>query len=305
MSNTERRLEAGCSWEESSCNSIELIIKPRLRNLGNFTVRRVLPFAKRRMVGPWTFFDHAGPAYFLAGQGLDVRPHPHTCLATVTYLFEGELLHRDSVGSVQTIRPGDINMMVAGSGVTHSERTPQEVREKEHTLHALQLWLALPDTYEETEPAFYHYPATDLPTVTVNNVPIRVMIGSAYGITSPVKTFSQTLYAEAYLQAGQSITLPKTEECAAYVAKGIVHTKNTEIPEHSMAVFSPQKDITLIAKKETQLAIIGGAPVGERFMEWNFVASSKKRIEKAKQDWKEGNFPTIPDDNKEFIPLPE
>jgi len=190
-----------CEGRENSCDGIDLMLKPGVKDLGGFSVRRTLPSRQQRKVGPWIFFDHAGPAHFAAGEGIDVRPHPHINLATVTYMFEGQFLHRDSIGSVQLIKPGDINLMVAGKGIVHSERTPPEIRKTAHSLHALQLWLALPEADEEIDPAFYHYPASELPTTEIDGVNIRVMMGSAYGLTSPVKTFAETLYVEAHLIA--------------------------------------------------------------------------------------------------------
>jgi redox-sensitive bicupin YhaK (pirin superfamily) len=281
-----------------------LLIKPRDKDLGGFSVRRVLPTNDRMMVGPWIFFDHMGPAMFPAGKGISVRPHPHINIATVTYLFEGEILHRDSLGSLQSIGPGDINLMVTGRGIVHSERERPEVTAQPHGLHGLQLWLALPEEDEEVEPAFHHYPAADIPTVSVSGVPLRVMMGSAYGVTSPVKVFAETLYVEAHLQAGQSIAIPDAEERAVYVASGSLETDGTLIPEHSMAVFSDVEAITLEATMESRIALIGGEKLGQRHIEWNFVSSRKSRIESAKEDWKAGRFPKVPGDEEEFIPLP-
>lgn len=293
--------ECDCSV---GCDAIELIIQPRDRDLGGFSVRRTLPTVGRKMVGPWIFFDHMGPATFLAGEGINVRPHPHINLATVTYLFEGEILHRDSLGSFQTIRPGDINIMVAGRGIVHSERERPEVNSVVHNLHGLQLWLALPEADEETDPAFYHYPSADIPSVTVEGVAVRVMMGSAYGATSPVKTFAETLYVEAHLQAGQTLMLPNTEERAVYVASGSLMARDTVIPEHAMAVFSSGSDVVLEATSESRIGIIGGEKMAPRFIEWNFVSSRKQRIEQAKADWKARRFPTVPGDETEFIPQP-
>lgn len=304
MSNLAKEPEQPCDVAQG-CGAVELVIQPRDRDLGGFSVRRVLPSAGRRMVGPWVFFDHMGPAGFAAGQGINVRPHPHINLATVTYLFEGEILHRDSLGSLQVIRPGDINLMVAGSGIVHSERERPEVTAVDHRLHGLQLWLALPEADEESEPAFHHYPGADIPAVAVDGVPIRVMMGSAYGVTSPVRVFAETLYVEAHLQAGQAIVLPEAEERAVYVAQGSLEAQGTPIPEHSMAVFARAEGVILEATAEARIAIVGGESLGRRYIEWNFVSSRKTRIEKAKQDWKAGRFPKVPGDEDEFIPLPE
>ena len=304
MSNMTTQVELDCTAVEG-CDAVKLLIQPRDKDLGGFSVRRCLPTAQRKMVGPWIFFDHMGPAEFPAGQGINVRPHPHVNIATVTYLFEGEILHRDSLGSVQAIRPGDLNLMVTGSGIVHSERERPEVTAVPHRLHGLQLWLALPEEDEETDAAFYHYPAADIPAVNVNGVPVRVMMGTAFGVTSPVKVFAETLYVEAHLQAGQTIVLPKADERAVYVAQGGLKARDTVLAEHAMAVFSDAEGVVLQATAESRIAIIGGEHLGERFIEWNFVSSRKARIDEAKRDWKAGRFPKVPGDEVEFIPLPE
>jgi redox-sensitive bicupin YhaK (pirin superfamily) len=303
MSNLLSNVEMECATGQP-CSAIELLIEPQVTDLGGFSVRRALPNGQRRMVGPWVFFDQMGPADFQAGQGIDVRPHPHVNLATVTYLFEGEIMHRDSLGSQQAIRPGDINLMVAGRGIVHSEREREAVRTVPHRQHGLQLWLALPEVDEEIEPAFYHYPSGEIPALTVDGVEVRVLIGSAFGVTSPVKTFADTLYVEAHLQAGQSIALPDAEERAVYVVQGDIAAAGTAIPEHAMAVFVARKGIVLEAVTATRLAIIGGARLGERHIYWNFVSSRKARIEQACRDWQNGCFPKVPGDDEEFIPLP-
>lgn len=285
--------------------TIKHIIKPFEKDLGEFTVRRVLPYAKQRMVGPWIFFDHMGPVNFRPGEGISVRPHPHINLATVTYVFEGEILHRDSLGSVQTIRPGDLNLMVAGKGITHSERERDEINSINHRLHGLQLWHVLPKKDEEIEPAFYHYPEQDLPRLTKNGVPIRVMMGSAYDVTSPVRTFAETLYVEAHLQENQSLDLPTAQELAVYVASGSINIDGQNIPQYHMVVIEDYMQATITANTESRVGIVGGEKMGERFIEWNFVSSSKERIEQAKADWKAGRFPKVPGDEVEFIPLPE
>ena len=303
MSNLTADLQQKCN--AAPCVGVELLIQPRDKDLGEFFVRRALPSSERMMVGPWIFFDHMGPAEFPAGAGVSVRPHPHINIATVTYLFEGEILHRDSLGSLQTIGPGDINLMVTGRGIVHSERERPEVTAQPHRLHGLQLWLALPEKDEEVEPSFHHYPAADIPTVTVDGVPLRVMMGTAYGVTSPVRVFAETLYVEAHLQTGQSITLPDTEERAVYVASGGLQIQGTDIPEHAMAVFSQMEGMTLEATTESRIAIIGGEKLGPRYIEWNFVSSRKARIEEAKEDWRARRFPEVPGDEEEFIPLPD
>lgn len=286
--------------------TITHIIPARKKDLGGFSVRRLLPYAKQRMVGPWIFFDHIGPVNFPAGEGINVRPHPHINLATVTYLFDGEILHRDSLGNTQAIRPGDINLMVAGSGIAHSERETDEVHNQPHSLHGLQLWHALPKDAEETEPSFTHYSAQGIPSVSVNGVAVRVMMGEAYGATSPVTTFGETLYAEARLQEGDTLTLPDAEELALYIVHGSLSLGGSPaLKAQQMAILESGKSYSATAHEETLLVMIGGAPLGERYIEWNFVSSRKARIEQAKQDWKQGKFPKVPGDEKEFIPLPE
>ena len=275
-----------------------------MTDLGGFRVRRVLPAAHCRMVGPWVFFDHLGPVDFAAGEGIEVRPHPHVNLATVTFLFEGELLHRDSLGSVQVIRPGEINLMVAGSGIVHSERERTELRAVPHRQHGLQLWLALPEADEETDPAFYHYPVQGLPVLSIAGVSVRVLMGSAFGVTSPVRTFAQTLYLEARLQAGQQLMVPDAPQRAVYVVQGAIDCLATLLPRYTMAVFAAGQDITLSATSDTHLVVIGGASPGPRLMDWNFVSSRRARIEQARQDWQAGRFPKVPGDEREFIPLP-
>jgi redox-sensitive bicupin YhaK (pirin superfamily) len=284
--------------------SVKQIIRPRKKDLGGFFVRRLLPQSGQSMVGPWIFFDHMGPANFPVGTGIDVRPHPHINLATVTYLFEGEVLHRDSLGNAQIIRPGDINLMVSGKGITHSERETEDVRNTDHCLHGLQLWLALPEEHEETEPAFYHHPSESIPALTVDDVPIRVLIGSAYSATSPVMTYVNTLYIEAHLQAGQNLVLPPAKERALYIASGSVRIEDVSIEQHNMAVLTDDL-IGITAIRDSRIAMIGGENPGDRFILWNFVSSRKERIQQAKEDWQAGLFPKVPGDEDEFIPFPE
>lgn len=304
MSNLSNSLAFECDLGPC-CGAIELLIQPKQRDLGGFSVRRVLPTKERQMVGPWVFFDHMGPALFPAGDGINVRPHPHINLATVTYLFEGEILHRDSLGNVQPIKPGDINLMVAGKGIVHSERERPEVTATDHKLHGLQLWLALPEALEETDPDFIHYPSDSIPAAEVNGVSVRVIMGSAFGMTSPVKVFADTLYIEAYLQAGQSLTLPVAEERAIYVAQGSLSARDNELPPFSMAVLRPEEGVEIVAKEESRIAVIGGESFKPRHMEWNFISSRAQRIRQAKEEWKAGKFPLVPGDEEEFIPLPE
>ena len=275
------------------------------RDLGGFSVRRLLPAVGRKSVGPWVFFDHFGPVEFAAGDGINVRPHPHINLATVTYLFEGEILHRDSLGNCATIEPGAINLMVAGRGIVHSERERDEVHNTSHRMHGLQLWLALPEADEEVDPSFHHYRADAIPATTVDGVKVRVMMGSAYGVTSPVKTFADTLYIEADLQPGQRLTLPDADERAVYLASGDVTANTNRIAEHTMVILPPSATVTIEAVTASRIALIGGESLGPRFIVWNFVSSRKERIDQAKRDWKEGRFPKVPGDEDEFIPLPE
>ncbi|MEO3879903.1 pirin family protein [Rheinheimera fenheensis] len=303
MSIENNDTELDCTVEQG-CDAIELIIQPRETDLGDFKVKRLLPTRARKMVGPWIFFDHMGPAQFGPGQGVNVRPHPHINLATVTYLFDGEILHRDSLGSKQCIRPGDINLMVAGSGITHSERERPEVTDSVHHLDGLQLWLALPVADEEIAPAFYHYPVSEIPALNVSGVAVRVLIGEAYGVRSPVKTFANTLYIEAQLKAGQSLVLPEVPERALYLVSGSVSAKDTELKPHCMAVFNDTPKVSVRANTDSRLAIIGGENVGPRFINWNFISSRKERIEQARQDWAAGRFAKVVDDEEEYIQLP-
>lgn len=302
----ETTLDVQQTAQPGTCTAIDLMIHPREHDLGGFSVRRALPSGKRRMVGPWIFFDHMGPAVFEPGQGIDVRPHPHINLATVTYLFQGEMLHRDSLGNALVIKPGEINLMVAGSGIVHSERQREEVKAANNVLDGLQLWLALPEADEETDPEFLHYDREQIPSLTVDGVAVRVLIGSAYGVQSPVKTFARTLYVEAGLKAGQSLALPDgVDERALYVVKGRLKALESVIDQFSMAVLHRGHAVTVHAVQDTRLALIGGEPLGHRHIWWNFVSSRKERIEQAKTDWQTGAFPKVPGDEVEFIPLPE
>ena len=284
--------------------TIKHIITPHKKDLGGFSVKRLLPNKTQNMVGPWIFFDHMGPANFDAGQGINVRPHPHINLAAVTYLFEGEIFHRDSLGNAQAILPGDINLMIAGKGIVHSERERDEVRNKTHIQHGLQLWHALPESQEEIEPSFHHYEARTLPNFMHNNAKIRVMIGDAYDMSSPVKHFTNTLYVEATIDAESSIDIPHAEELGVYVVSGSILIDDQEIHQYHMAILNNNsKHIKTVTN--ARVAIIGGDTTSKRYIEWNFVSSKKERIEKAKQDWKNRKFPKIPGDDQEFIPLPE
>lgn len=286
------------------CSAIRTILQPSDKDLSGFTVRRLMPSEGLKSVGPFVFFDHLGPAQFQPGTGIDVRPHPHIGLATVTYLFEGEILHRDSLGNVQPIRPGAINWMTAGRGIVHSERTSPALRASGHSVHALQLWVALPEEHEETEPAFFHYDAQQLPAIELDGVSLRVMIGEAFGAISPVKTYSPTLFLEARITAGAVFELPEgIEELAVYVVSGQLQSRDTTIPNHCLAVFEPVGGIRLTAVEDSRLVVIGGQPLGQRTVWWNLVATRKDLIERAKAEWKAGLFPKIPGET-EFIPLP-
>lgn len=286
------------------CTAIRAILHPRDRDLGGFSVRRLLPDETVKAVGPFVFFDHLGPASFPPGQGIDVRPHPHIGLATVSYLFEGEILHRDSLGHVQTIRPGEINWMTAGRGIAHSERTPPDQRAAGHTVHALQLWVALPEEFEETAPEFCHYAAEQLPTLKQPGLTIRVMIGEAFGMISPVATFSSTLYVEIQAEKGAVLSLPDgLGEVGVYVVAGALLAGDRPLPAHTLAVFDPVPGITLTATEKSRMVLIGGRALGKRTVWWNLVATRRELIERAKAKWRAGLFPPIPGET-EFIPLP-
>lgn len=283
--------------------AIEMIFDARVRDLGDLTVRRILPFAKKRAVGPFVFLDHIGPVQFPAGEGIDVRPHPHIGLATVTYLFEGAQVHRDSTGAVQTIRPGDVNWMTAGKGVTHSERSPEVERAAGHPLYGIQSWVALPQAYAEVEPNFHHHPAATIPVIEQNGARLSLIAGSAYGATSPVKVYSETVYLIGDLAAGAKIALPQTGELAVYVVSGAVSAEETVLTEGQMAILSGSA--SLASESGAKVVILGGAPLdGPRTIWWNFVSASPERIEQAKADWKAGRFDPVPGET-EFIPLPD
>lgn len=284
---------------------VTAVIEPRPRDLGGFSVQRVLPAAKARMVGPFVFFDHMGPAEFPSGKGIDVRPHPHIGIATVTYLFEGEILHRDSLGFEQPIRPGDVNWMTAGRGIVHSERETAEVRARDHRLNGIQSWIALPKHDEETAPGFFHHPAESLPEFTQGAATLRLIAGTAFGETAPTVTFSEMFYLDARLPAGASATLPNDhEERAVYVADGVITIDGETYTSGNMAVVAPDTDVAIEASSESRAMLLGGEPMdGPRHIWWNFVSSSKDRIEQAKDDWANGRFEKVPGES-EFIPLP-
>ncbi len=284
---------------------VALVIRPRERDLGGFSVRRVLPAAARQMVGPFIFFDHMGPAQFPPGQGIDVRPHPHIGLSTVTYLFQGRIRHRDSLGFVQDIEPGAVNLMVAGSGIVHSERSPDAERTAGSRLHGIQMWMALPGGQEECAPSFTHYAAGQLPVIGRPGVTIRVIIGALFQARSPVVAPTETLCCELQLQAGAVVEVPLSrQEAAVYVVEGCVTLGGCDLHPHTMAVLAPGSQFQLGASEAARCFLIGGAPVGPRYIWWNFVAGDLARIESAKEQWRSARFPGVPGED-EFIPLPE
>ena len=291
--------------------SLETVIVTRVRDLARgFKVRRVLPAPRRRMVGPFIFLDQMGPEVLSTGSGLDVAPHPHIGLATVTYLFEGELLHRDSLGTIQMITPGQINWMTAGRGIAHSERTPQAARDSASNLFGIQSWVALPERFEETAPSFAHHGMEELPVVEGEGKRVRLITGSLYGARSPVETLSEMFYADVTLMGGARLSIPaEHEERAAYVVEGKVELLNdgVQFDAGQLLVFKPGAEIALLAPAATgvRLMLLGGEPMdGPRHIWWNFVSSSSERIEQAKEDWKAGRFMPVPEET-EFIPLPE
>ncbi|MDX1484838.1 MAG: pirin family protein [Alphaproteobacteria bacterium] len=285
---------------------IDLVISPRDRDLGGFSVRRVLPFERRRSVGPFVFFDHFGPVTFAPGDGIDVRPHPHIGLSTVTYLFEGEIVHRDSLGYVQPIQPGAVNWMNAGSGIVHSERSGDEERARQSRLHGIQSWVAVPHDREESEPGFFHHPADTLPRMECEGGRLTLIAGSLGGETAPVETLSRMFYADLTLTAGGSMGLEAgLGERAVYVVDGRIRIGDAGVESAEMAVLADGIDVAITADENSRVMLLGGAPLdGERHVWWNFVSSSKDRIARAKEDWREGRFDTVPGDD-EFIPLPE
>lgn len=292
--------------DRPACAALDLQIVPRTQELGGLEVRRALPTARRRMVGPFIFFDQMGPAEFLTGDGLDVAPHPHIGLATITYLFHGEILHRDSVGSVQAIHPGDVNWMTAGSGIVHSERTTETARQGQNRLFGLQCWVALPESAQEIPPSFAHHGKDTLPLITDTGTQVRVIAGTLYGETSPVATHSEMFYADAELTAGSQLPLPAThEERAVYVTRGTIDIAGDVFPAGQLLIFRPGDEITIKAMTPSRLMLLGGAALPEkRHIWWNFVSTSKDRIEQAKEDWREGRFAQVPGET-DFYPLPD
>lgn len=285
---------------------IELNIEPRRRDLGGFEVARVLPYAQRRMVGPFVFFDHMGPVDFPAGipKSVDVRPHPHIGLATVTYLFDGEIMHRDSLAIEQPILPGEVNWMTAGRGITHSERF-ERARREGGRMHGIQAWVALPQEHEETDPAFAHHAGADLPAWEENGASMQLIAGEAFGERARVKTHSPLFYLHVVLGPGATLALPRGySERALYIVSGGLDIDGACYEGARMLVFDAHAEPRIQATAPTVVMLLGGEPLGERFVEWNFVSSSRERIEQAKADWRAGRM-KLPDfDRAEFIPLP-
>jgi redox-sensitive bicupin YhaK (pirin superfamily) len=284
----------------------DIVIEPTPKDLGGFRVRRALPHINKRMVGPFIFLDHMGPVTFIAGEGMDVRPHPHIGLATLTYLVEGSVLHRDTLGNARNIVPGDVNWMTAGRGIAHSERSSPESRQAVREVTGVQSWLALPRAHEEADPGFFHYDGNTMPVLTDTGIQLHVVAGTAFGATSPVRVFTQTLYADAILTAGAGIPLPdEHEERAIYLLSGIVEIAGEAFEAPKLLAFRPGDRITIQATTDARFIMLGGEPVdGPRHLWWNFVSSSKERIEQAKADWSAGKFGLIPGDDQEWIPLP-
>lgn len=292
--------------DPKSCDALELVVVPRTRDLvDGFKVRRALPHGKRQMVGPFIFFDHFGPVQFLSGQGMDVKPHPHIGLSTVTYLFDGTVTHRDSEGNVQDIRPGAMNLMTAGRGIAHSERTPELERAGPHAMMGLQSWIALPEGKEEIDPSFQHFSAEDLPLVRDGGLSARIIAGSSFGQRAPVEMVSDWFYVEVNLAAGSRAPLDADhEERAIYVVDGMIDIAGEQFEGPRLLVFRPGDAITVQAISDTRMMFLGGTAVaGPRYIWWNFVSSSKERIEQAKEDWKQARFGAVPDET-EVIPLP-
>ncbi len=291
----------------AQAEAIAHVIVPRSVDLGDFVVRRALPSVQTRMVGPFVFFDHMGPAVFRSGVGIDVRPHPHIGLATLTYLFDGEIMHRDSLGTAIAIRPGEVNLMTAGRGIVHSERTAAERRATGGDLHGLQCWLALPAAQEEADPAFAHHGVEEFPVVRDDDKAVRVVAGSLYGERSPVVTASDTVFADAMLQVGAVLPIDAAhEERAVYVVDGEIEIGGDRFAPGQLLVFRPGDHVTAKAVTGAHVMIVGGAAMdGPRHLWWNFVSSRKERIEQAKAEWAAGRFGKVPGDEIEFIPLPE
>jgi len=293
--------------DRASADAIEILIVPRAVDLGEMEVRRALPSVKRQMVGPFIFFDQMGPAEFLTDQGIDVRPHPHINLATVTYLFEGQILHRDSLGTETAIEPGAVNWMRAGRGIVHSERTSPERKRTGQRLFGIQTWMALPAGEEESDPAFVHHGSDELPAIDADGIRARLIAGDAFGMHSPLKTPSQTLYADVHLAAGAQLPIDGAyEERALYTIAGTIEIAGETFGPGQLLVLRPGDPVVVRAAGSAQFMLFGGAPMeGPRYIWWNFVSSRPERIEQAKEEWARGHFDTVPGDTVEFIPLPK
>jgi redox-sensitive bicupin YhaK (pirin superfamily) len=285
---------------------VETIVVPRSRDIGDFEVRRALPSAERRMVGPFVFWDHFGPVVLAPGKGLDVRPHPHIGLATVTYLFEGEIVHRDSLGNAEAIKPGAVNWMSAGSGIVHSERTDAKLRPQGPRLFGLQSWVGLPKRHEESAPSFVHYGRETLPSISGDGVELRLVVGSLFGKRAPVATLMETIYADVKLASGARLAIPPDhEERALYTVEGEIEIAGRSFPVGQLLVLRPGETVDVASARGGHFILLGGEAMdGPRHVWWNFVSSSSERIEQAKEDWRQGRFPRIPGDDQEFIPLP-
>lgn len=292
---------------EEGSSAIEAVIEGRERDVGGFSVRRVLPSRVRRLLGPFIFFDHLSPVTFPVGAGLDVRPHPHINLATVTYLFEGEILHRDSLGSVQAIRVGDVNWMLAGRGIAHSERTDPDERRRGARLHGIQSWVALPLEHEEDEPSFAHHDAATIPRVALGAVRLDVIAGAAFGVRSPVRVLSPTLYVHASFESAATLEIgAEHEERGVYVVDGSIACEGNVFQRGALFVLRRGGAVAIRSEGRARTMIVGGAPLqGERHVWWNFASSSLERIERAKDDWRNGRFGKVVGDEAEYIPLPD
>lgn len=315
MSNPENNSENAAELVEPDCDTLDMIIRPRERDLGDgFVVRRILPFHKRRMVGPFVFFDHFGPVDYAPGNGFDVRPHPHIGLSTVTYLFEGAIAHKDTVGSDLVIRPGAVNWMTAGRGIVHSERTPHEERASGQRLHGIQTWVALPVEHEQAEPAFVHHPAASLPVFDLGGAQMRLLAGEAWGHASPVEFPHPIWYVAGDAPSGAAFTLPANaaEERAIYVAEGILCVGKAQLSAGDMGILTEGCEVGVRADAGAKFMLVGGSPYSEkRYMDWNFVASSRDLIERARAAWQasiDGKWKDtpfgMPEGEDEYIPLP-
>ncbi|MGH7130970.1 MAG: pirin family protein [Phycisphaerales bacterium] len=286
---------------------VEMVILPRASDIGGFEVRRALPFRSKRMVGPFIFWDQMGPGEFLSGRGIDVRPHPHIGLTTVTYLLNGSLDHRDSLGNDIRIQAGDVNLMTAGAGIVHSERTGEDVRRRPSSIFGVQSWLAQPQSQENGSPEFAHTAAQDLPTFDEAGLSGRLILGDFLGVRSPVVTQWPALYVDVCMAPGAKLAIPATtEERAIYTLRGVIEIGGVRFPPQQMLILRPGDNVTVVAHDDVRLMILGGAVMdGPRYIYWNFVSSSKERLAQAKEDWRNRRFPIVPGDATEFIPLPE